>query len=246
MRLSAVSLAVAGLAAIASPIAAAPKAAAKAKSPIEAMTPPNMDAVMAVFDKLLPPQPEPDPARLALARVSAAAMWPEGAYGNMMTSFAGGMVDNVMRLKKSDLPVPADKKAKADATADLSLHDAAVAKDPYFDQRMTAIRAAVTEEFGKISAVIDPRVRDGMARAMARRFDARQLTDINAFLATPSGRAFAGQYMQLWLDPDMLRGMMSSMPEMIKLMPDVMKRVKEANDKFPAPPSSQKGKPTKS
>ena len=111
---------------------------------------------------------------------------------------------------------------------------------------MTAIRAAVTEEFGKISAVIDPRVRDGMARAMARRFDARQLTDINAFLATPSGRAFAGQYMQLWLDPDMLRGMMSSMPEMIKLMPDVMKRVKEANDKFPAPPSSQKGKPTKS
>jgi hypothetical protein len=52
--------------------------------------------------------------------------------------------------------------------------------------------------------------------------------------------------MQLWLDPDMLRGMMSSMPEMIKLMPDVMKRVKEANDKFPAPPSSQKGKPAKS
>jgi len=59
------------------------------------MTPPNMDAVMAVFDKLLPPQPDPDPARLALARMSAAAMWPEGAYGNMMTSFAGGMVDNV-------------------------------------------------------------------------------------------------------------------------------------------------------
>lgn len=246
MRLSAVSLAIAGLAIIASPAAAAPKSTAKGKSPMEAITPPNMDAVMAVFDKLLPPQPAPDPARLALARVSAAAMWPEGAYGNMMTSFAGGMVDNVMRLKKSDFPVPADKKAKADPSADLSLHDAAAAKDPYFDQRVAAIRAAVTDEFGKISAVIDPRVRDGMARAMARRFDARQLTDINAFLATPSGRAFAGQYMQLWLDPDMLRGMMGSMPEMIKLMPDVMKRVKEANDKFPAPPSSQKGKPAKS
>ena len=246
MRSSVISMALGGLVLVASPAAAAPKAAAKAKSPIEAMTPPNMDAVMAVFDKLLPPQPEPDPARLALARVSAAAMWPEGAYGNMMTSFAGGMVDNVMRLKKSDLPIPTDKKAKPDATADLSLHDAAAAKDPYFDQRMAAIRAAVTDEFGKVSAVIDPRVRDGMARAMARRFDARQLTDINAFLTTPSGRAFAGQYMQLWLDPDMLRGMMSSMPEMIKLMPDVMKRVKEANDKFPAPPSSQKGKPTKS
>lgn len=246
MRPSVFSLILAGLAVLASPAAAAPKAAAKGKSPMEAMTPPNMDAVMAVFDKLLPPQPEPDPARLVLARVSADAMWPQGAYGNMMTSFAGGMVDNVMRLKKSDFPIPVDKKAKADPTADLSLHDAAAAKDPYFDQRVAAIRAAVTDEFGKISAVIDPRVRDGMARAMARRFDARQLTDINAFLATPSGRAFAGSYMQLWLDPDMLRGMMSSMPEMIKLMPDMMKRVKEANDKFPAPPSSQKGKPAKS
>ena len=246
MRLSAFSLAVAGLAIIASPAAAAPKVAAKPKSPMEAMTPPNMDAVMAVFDKLLPGQPEPDPARLALARTSAGALWPDGAYRDMMVSFAGNMVDNVLRLKKSDLPMPADKKAKADDTADLSLHDAAVAKDPYFDQRVAAIRAAVTQEFGKVSAVIDPRVRDGMARAMARRFDARQLGDINAFLTTPTGRAFGAQYMQLWADPDMLRGLMGSMPEMIKLMPDIMKSVKEANDKFPAPPSSQKGKPTKS
>lgn len=246
MRSSFWSPALAGLAVIASPAAAAPKAAAKPKSPIEAMTPPNMDAVMAVFDKLLPPQPEPDPARLALARTSASALWPEGAYRDMMISFAGNMVDNVMRLKKSDFPIPADKKAKADATADLSLHDAAAAKDPYFDQRVAAIRAAVTEQFGKISAVIDPRVRNGMARAMARRFDARQLGDINAFLMTPSGHAFAAQYMQLWLDPDMMRGMIGSMPEMIKLMPDIMKSVKEANDKFPAAPSSQKGKPAKS
>jgi hypothetical protein len=246
MRLSACSLALAGLAVIAAPAAAAPKAAPKSKSPMEAMKPPNLDAMMGVFDKLFPPQPEPDPARLALARTSAATMWPEGAYRDLMVNFAGGMVDNVMRLKKSDFPTGDAKKAKADATADLSLHDAAAAKDPYFDQRVAAIRAAVTEEIGKVSAVIDPRMRDGMARAMARRFDARQLADINGFLATPSGRAFAGQYMQLWLDPDMLRGMMGTMPEMIKLMPDVMKKVKEANDKFPAPPSSQKRKPAKS
>ena len=195
---------------------------------MEAMSPPNLDAMMGVFDKLFPPQPDPDPARLALARTSVAAMWPDGAYRDMMVGFAGGMVDNVMRLKKSDLPVATGTKAKADASADLSLHDAAAAKDPYFDERVAAIRAAVTDEFGRVSAVIDPRVRDGMARAMARRFDARQLTDINGFFATPSGRSFAGQYMQLWLDPDMLRGLMGAMPEMIKLMPDVMKRVKEA------------------
>ena len=246
MRSSVFPLALAGLAVLASPAVAAPKTAAKNRSPMEAMSPPNLDAMMGVFDKLFPPQADPDPARLALARTSVAAMWPDGAYRDMMVGFAGGMVDNVMRLKKSDLPVGTRKTAKADASADLSLHDAAAAKDPYFDERVAAIRAAVTDEFGRVSAVIDPRVRDGMARAMARRFDARQLTDINGFFATPSGRSFAAQYMQLWLDPDMLRGLMGAMPEMIKLMPDVMKRVKEANDKFPAPPSSQKGKPAKS
>ncbi len=203
---------------------------------------PNFDAIMGIVDKLFPAQPDPDPARLALARTSVAAMWPDGAYGNMMTSFAGGMIDRVMQMKKSDLPAfgkpSAKTAAKADG-ADLSLHDQAAAKDPYFDQRVAAIRAAVVDETSKLSTIIDPRVRDGMARSLARRFDARQLTDINNFFATPSGHAFAGQSMRLWFDPDMLHAMMSTFPEMMKRMPDMMKSVKEANDRFPAPPSAK-------
>jgi hypothetical protein len=165
-------------------------------------------------------------------------MWPEGAYGKMMTSFMGGMFDRVMSLKQSDFAALASKPAKTSATAgvDLSLHDQAAAKDPHFDQRMAAIREAVGDEFGKISAIIDPRVRDGLARSMARRFDAQQLNDINTFFATPSGRALASQSMQLWVDPDMLRSLFGAMPEMIKLMPDMMQKMKAVDDKFPKPP----------
>ena len=125
--------------------------------PVAIKSAPDMGAVFAIFDKLFPPQPDPDPARLALARTSAAAMWPNGAYSNMMTGMMSNMFDRVMQLKQSDLPGPA--KAKKAGAPELSLHDQAAAKDPYFDQRTAAIKQVVIEETGKISAIIDPRVR---------------------------------------------------------------------------------------
>lgn len=202
---------------------------------------PSFEQMLSVIDKLFPPQPEPDPARLALARTSVQAMWPDGAYGKMMTGFMGGMFDRVMQLKASDLPDMSGKaKTAAAKDKDVSIKEAIGGKDPYFDQRMAAMRGVMDEEVGKISAIIDPRMRDGLARAMARRFDARQLGDINAFFATPSGHALAGQYMQLWLDPDTIRSMFGSMPEMMKLMPEMMQKFKAANDRFPKPPAEAK------
>ena len=212
------------------PVQVAPKAG---------KTLPNFEAIMGLFDKLFPPQPDPDPARLALARTSVHSMWPDGAYGKMMVGFMGGMIDRAMQLKKSDLAGLGGKSAAAPAGAkDVSLHDEIAGKDPYFDQRMAAIRDAVDEEMVKVSTVIDPRMREGMARAMARRFDGQQLADINRFFATPSGHAFAGQYMQLWIDPDTMRSIFGSMPEMMKLMPEMMQNIKAADDKFPKPPKS--------
>lgn len=251
MRISRISaaaivLAIAGTLSAAQATAASPKSGkahvAKPQGKVAPdKSPPDFGAILGLFDKLFPAQPDPDPARLALARTSVGAMWPDGAYGKMMTGFVGGMFDRAMQLKASDVEGIAGKPAKAKASADAadrSLHDAAVAKDPYFDQRVAAIRDAMSEEAGKISAIIDPRMRDGLSRSMARRFDAQQLTDINAFFATPSGRALASQYMQLWLDPDTIRSMFGTLPEMMKLMPDMMQKIAAANDKFPKPPAS--------
>lgn len=232
-------------------VAAEPEVTVPAAKDAKAKSPPDFGAMLAIVDKLFPPQPDPDPARLTLARTSVAAMWPEGSYSRMMTGFMGGMFDRVMQLKQSDFAAMGNKAPKVGASVpgkDLSLREQIGAKDPYFDQRMAAMRGVVTEELGKVSAIIDPRIRDGLARSMARRFDARQLTDINGFFATPSGRALAGQYMQIWLDPDMMRSLFSSMPEMMKLMPDMAQKLKAANDRFPKPPKSPesaKKKPSK-
>jgi hypothetical protein len=144
-----------------------------------------------------------------------------------------------MALRQSDFAALSSKVPKVSANAtDKTVHDQAVAKDPYFDQRMAAIRAAVGDELLKVSAIIDPRIREGLARSMARRFDAQQLGEINAFFGTPSGRALATQSMQLWVDPDMMRSLFGSMPEMMKLMPEMMQKLKAANDKYPKPPKA--------
>ena len=217
---------------------ATPRHADVGAKPATSKTPPNFDAMLAVFDKMFPPQPDPDPARLALARVTVQPMWPDGAYGTMMEQFLGGMFDRVMQMKTSDFAALGNKpKASVanPAKANLTLHDQAAAKDPHFDQRMTAMREILDQEMVKISAAVDPHMRDGLARALARRFDARQLTDINAFFATPSGHAMAGQYMQLWLDPDTIRSMMGSLPEMMKLMPEMMQKMKALDEKYPKP-----------
>ena len=203
--------------------------------------PPNFDAMFAIFDKLFPPLPDPDPARLALARVTVQPMWPDGAYGKMMESFMGSMFDRVMQLKASDFVALGSKPntpGVSAAKADLSLGKQAAAKDPHFDQRMAAMRAILADEMVKIGTVVDPHMRDGLARAMARRFDARQLADINAFFATSSGHALASQYMQLWLDPDTIRSMMRSLPEMMRLVPDMTQKFKAVEAKYPKPPAA--------
>ena len=241
MAAAALSMGISGTAAAASDTKPAPPAKTAAPTKKSA---PDFGAMMAMMDKIFPPQPDPDPARLALSRMSVGSMWPDGAYGKMMTSMMGGMFDRVMQMKPADLAAMSAKGAKpAAAKAGLSIHDQAAAKDPYFDQRMAAMREVLNEEFGKISTIIDPRIRDGLARTMARRFDAQQLSDINRFFATPSGHALAGQAMQLWVDPDMMRSLVGALPEMMKLMPEAMQKVQAANEKFPKPQSAKPATP---
>lgn len=218
---------------------AAPKVSSATDVKVDKQNMPDFGAMFALMDKMFPAQPDPDPARLALARNTVNAMWPDGTYGKMMNGLIGGMITRAMQLKQSDFESLSPKAAKVSAVAsdkDESLHDTLARKDPYFDQRIAAIGQVIDEESGKVSAIVDPRMREGLSRAMARRLDEHQLADVNAFFATPSGHAFAAQYTQLWVDPEAIRSIFNSMPDMMKLMPDMMLKVQAANDKFPKPP----------
>jgi hypothetical protein len=195
--------------------------------------------LVAVFDKMFPAQPDPDPARLALARTTVQSLLPDGTYARMMDGVMGGVVDRIMDLSEADFGAKGkDGKPPSKET----LRQAALKEDPHFEERMRIMERVIGEEMAKISRIIEPKLRDGLARSMARRFDARQLTDINAFLATDTGRAFGNQSMAMWVDPDVLRAMMGSFPEVMEAMPAAMKRLEAETAHLPKPKKKTEAK----
>ena len=223
---------------VATPAAAAPAAkppATEPKGKSEASKKADdfdMAKMMAMFENFFPAGPDPLPARLALAKTTAAGMLPSGTYAAMFDDAMSGLVDRVLSIKPADLGIKADKGKPSPG---LSLRDEIAKDDPYFEERMKITRKVIGEELIKISAVMEPKLREGLARSLARRFDEKQLTDINAFLATDSGRAFAGQTMRVWVDPDVLRSMMQSFPHIISAMPGAMLRLEAETRHLPKP-----------
>lgn len=193
----------------------------------------DMGELMKVFDKIFPAQPAPPPERLALARTTAAGVLPDGTYAAMFDELMSGLADRVLSLTPADFGETKDEDG-AEA-AQTSLREHLAGDDPHFDERMRITRRVIGEELIKVSALIEPKLRDGLARSIARRFDEAQLRDINAFLATDAGRAFGKQTMQMWMDPDVMRSMFQSFPEILAAMPDAMKRLEAETAHLPKP-----------
>lgn len=193
--------------------------------------------ILTMFDKMFPQQPDPAPGRLALSRVTANGLFPDGTYGRMMDGMMSGMVDRVLDMSEADFGGKAtDGKEPGKAT----LRQQLAKEDPHFQERMRITQRVIGEEMAKLAVVIEPRMREGLARAMARRFDERQLADINAFLATASGRAYGSQSMAMWLDGDVMRSIMTSVPDMIIALPGAMKRLESETAHLPKPKKEKK------
>jgi hypothetical protein len=205
---------------------------------------PDMAMMLKMFDTFFPPQPEPDPLRLPMAQTTALVLLPPNSLGVAARDMMGGLFERVMAMRGSDFPgaKPLDKGVDPN----LTLRQALVAKDPFFLERERLTRAAVEAEFMRYSAILEPRLRDGIARAVARRFDQRQLAEINAFFATDTGRALGRQFLGLWFDPDLMRSSISTMPDLIKLMPGSIERIQAATAHLPPPPKAPPKPPERS
>jgi hypothetical protein len=243
--------AAAALLAVAAPTATAPVAANQAQSDKperadsgegkagaskEKNEPFNPAELFAIFDKMFPAHPDPAPERLALSRVAVQGLLPSGAYARAMEDMIGSLVDRVLDMSEADFPGKA-KDSKAPSTE--TMRQKLVKEDPHFEERMRIIRKIASEEMLKISALVEPRIREGLARSMARRFDEKQLADLNAFLATPSGKAYGEQSMAMWMDSDVMRGVFNSMPELIVAVPAAMKRIETETAHLPKPKKNE-------
>ena len=215
-----------------------------AAKPGNKVSPPDLATMFRMFDKFFPPQPEPEPARLALARTTVRGLLPPGSFGKAIGGVMGGMFDRVMNMSEADFAELETKKgakgAKPKLPSKASLRQSLAAKDPHFDERMRLTRGAVERELIMVSGILEPKMREGLARAVARKLDQRQLADTNAFLATDSGRALGGELFAMWFDPDLMRSMISATPEMMGAMPGVVERVTAATAHLPKPPKPSK------
>ena len=192
----------------------------------------DLAQLMAMFDKLFPALPDPAHERLALAQATASGLLPNGIYADLFDDVMDGVVDRVLSINPADFGAKKGTDKSGDAT---SLRQAIAKEDPHFDERMRITKRVIREELIKVSAVMEPKLRDGLARAIARRFDERQLRDINAFLATDSGKAFAGHSMRMWVDPDVMRSMMQTLPHMVTALPGAMARLEAETAHLPKP-----------
>lgn len=169
-----------------------------------------------------------DPARQAAADRAVAALVPDGIYARMMRDQFPAMMDamtaQMMGMRSEDFGQPADGRTMAETMREA---------DPAYEERMKITTRVMSQEMGTVMGKMEPRVRAGLGRAFARKFTVQQLGDMNAFFATPSGKAFADEYLALFADPEMMTEMTAMAPEMMKAMPDMMKKVEAATAHLP-------------
>lgn len=176
--------------------------------------------------------------RLELARQAIDFAWPRGTYqrmmGEAMQDMVNGMMGAVFDMKVGELS-DEDK-----AAADKSMREAIAARDPHFEERMRITNRVMIAEMTPVFDRIEPKVRQGLAKAYAGKFTAAQLADIIAFFETPTGRVYAAESMLLFMDPEVMKGTMSAMPELIRTMPDIGRKIEAATAHLPPPPKPER------
>jgi Uncharacterized protein conserved in bacteria (DUF2059) len=185
-----------------------------------------------------------DPARLTAAKPVVQAIFPLGTYRRMMSGTLSQMVDQMMGsmydMKAADLLGAAapDEKSKASTKAvvgESTIGAFAESADPAFRQRAKITMDVMFAEMIPMMERLEPDIQTSLANIYARKFSATQLDDMARFFATPSGRAYADQSMLVFMDPEMMKSMQSFVPEFIKAMPDIMKKVEAATAHLPKP-----------
>jgi hypothetical protein len=186
------------------------------------------------------PAASPNPNRLAAARRIADKLLPDGSYRKMMDGTLDQMIGGI---SKQFLNIPARDIAgiagigeeQLSQMGSASLREIATIMDPAFEERMGLISKTMMPDLIDMMSKMEPQVRDGLTEAYAARFDQAQLTELDAFFATPTGTKFAGESMLIYTDPAVLSRMEKMMPEMMKAMPAMMQKVMKAGEALPKP-----------
>ena len=198
----------------------------------------EMDEAIALIEKMfdtgkLPPI---EPARLALAQKTMGQLVPGGSLEKMMDNLYGKMFKTLMGEfgGQSDLMLSIKTGVESEKIA--ALDEATKTKvadmfDPHRKEREEQITRVIKPLISEVLSDMEAPMREGMAKAYARKFSAAQLTDLNGFLATPTGTLYANEWMALQADPEVMLAIIKAVPPLITKFidraPQIEKDMKE-------------------
>ncbi|MGH6694096.1 DUF2059 domain-containing protein [Sphingopyxis sp.] len=190
--------------------------AAKAKMQKE------MDEAIALVEKMFDTSSLPpiEPARLTLAQQTMTALIPAGSLEKMIDNLYGKMFKTIMGEfgGQSDLMLSIQTGVESDQIA--KLDEATKGKvadmfDPHRKEREDQITKVIKPLISEVLGDMEPPMREGMSKAYARKFTAAQLTDLNGFLATPTGTIYANEWMALQADPEVMVSVIKAVPPLV-------------------------------
>lgn len=178
------------------------------------------------------------PAQIEAARPVIAKLFPEGTYRRMMGENMSGMIDSMLgsalALPVADIARMSGQSADTIAQMDEgTLQEAMAIIDPHFRQRTKSGMDAMMGVMADMMDGYEPRVRDALTRAYARRFSLAQLEELNSFFSTPTGSAYAAESMMIFMDKEIIAEMQALMPDMMKQMPDLVEKAEKATASIP-------------
>lgn len=181
-----------------------------------------------------------EPARLEAATSTIGYIFPPGTYARIMdrtmNSIMDTMMDSVGDLPMRDLArMGGLDSEELEGLGEGTLKEMLSIIDPAYDERMRVTMQVVSKEMTGLMDKFEPAFRDGLARAYAKRFTVQQLSELNAFFATPTGNAYATESMVIMTDPEVIQKMTEIMPLMMKEMPDIGKKLVDATAGLPKP-----------
>ena len=194
-------------------------------------------AQMPVIEPTVEPvtNPAPDAERIAAAAVTIDALFPVGSYERMMRGTMDKMMDSILSSVTGMTPRQMGVDDVGDA-ADVPLGEIVAAEDPDFEERMRLSTKVMMNEMVDLMTEVEPAVRIALTRSFARRYSVEQLGEMNAFFATPTGSAFARDYLMTFTDPEMMDAMQAFVPRMMERMPAIAAKVEAATSHLPPPP----------
>lgn len=160
------------------------------------------------------------PAQLALAQTTTTALIPPGSLAKMLDNMYGKLFKGVLGEFGGTSDITLSIKTGVDGEQIAALDEetkAAVADlfDPYRQQREDQVIGVIKPLIAEALGDLEGPMRSGLAYAYARKFDAQQLGEMNAFFATPTGKAYADEWMALQADPEVMLAVIKAVPPMV-------------------------------